>query len=97
MSTATANRVTGISDETLESILTANAIPSAHWPEMRSLVFDGIRPSKELVRRLNHVGNYMAALQAVLKELSKQCAFRFPPKGWRPSRRKQANRQRQVA
>ena len=86
-----------MSNETLESILTASAIPSAYWPEMRALVFDGARPSKDLVYRLNHVGNYMAALQAILKELSKQCAFRFPPKDWKPSRRKQANRRRQVA
>ncbi len=80
MSTATAQRVTGISDETLESILTQHAIPVAYWPEMRALVFDGTRPSEELVRRLNHVGKYMAALQSILIELSKQVKFKFPPK-----------------
>ncbi len=80
MSNATVNRVTGISDETLESILTQRAIPAAYWPEMRALVFDGTRPSKELVRRLNHVGNYMAALHSILIQLSKEVKFRFPPK-----------------
>ena len=29
-----------MSNETLQSILTQHAIPSAYWPEMRELVFD---------------------------------------------------------
>jgi hypothetical protein len=75
-----------MSNETLESILTATAIPSAYWPEMRELVFDGARPSKELLRRLNHVGNYMTALRFILATLSAQVEFKFPPKN--PSSRK---------
>ena len=77
-----------MSNATLESILTANAIPSAYWPEMRALVFDGARPSKTLVHRLNHVGNYMAALRSILAELSKQVKHKFPPKDWKPASRK---------
>ena len=69
-----------MSGATLESILTHHAIPSAYWPEMRALVFDGARPSKELRRRLRNVGNYAAALQAVLVELSKQVKHKFPLK-----------------
>ena len=38
-----------MSNKTLESILTQHAIPVTYWPEMRELVFDGTRPSKDLV------------------------------------------------
>jgi len=55
---------------------------------MRALVFDGTRPSKELLRRLRNVGNYAAALQSILVELSKQVKHKFPPKNWKPSSRK---------
>ena len=69
-----------MSNKTLESILTQHAIPVTYWPEMRELVFDGTRPSKDLVRRLNHVGNYMAALSSILATLSARVKFKFPPK-----------------
>ena len=68
-----------MSNATLESILTQHAIPLTYWPEMRALVFDGARPSKELLRRLRNVGNYAAALRSILVELSKQVKHRFPP------------------
>ena len=77
-----------MSNATLESILTQHAIPTAYWPEMRALVFDHARPSKELIRRLNHVGNYMAALNSILATLSAQVKHKFPPKNWKPSSRK---------
>ena len=69
-----------MSSTTLDSILTRHAIPLTYWPEMRALVFDGARPSKELLRRLRNVGNYAAALQSILVELSKQVKHKFPPK-----------------
>jgi hypothetical protein len=74
-----------MSSATLESILTQHAIPRNCWGEWRALVFDGARPRKELRRRLRNVGNYAAALQSILIELSKQVKHRFPPK---PSSRK---------
>jgi hypothetical protein len=74
-----------MSNATLEAILKQQDIPMAYWPEMKALVFDGTRPSKELLRRLHNVGNYMTALSSILIELSKQVKFRFPPK---PSSRK---------
>jgi len=74
-----------MSSATLESILTQHAIPLTYWPAMRALVFDGARPRKELRRRLRNVGNYAAALQSILIELSKQVKHRFPPQ---PSSRK---------
>ena len=51
------------------------------------LVSDGERPSIELVYALNHVGNYVAAINAILAELSKKCKFRFPPPGYKAPRR----------
>ncbi len=68
-----------MSSATLEYILTQHAIPLTYWAEMRALVFDGARPSKELLRRLHNVGNYAAALQSILVELSKQVKHRFAP------------------
>jgi len=79
-----------MSKATLKTILTRYAIPLAYWPEMRALVFDGARPSKELLRRLRNVGNYAAALQSILIELSKQVKHKFPPQDWQPSLRKPA-------
>ena len=70
---------------TLESILTKHAIPRGCWAEWRALVFDGARPSNGLLRRLRNVGNYAAALQSILIELSRQVKHKFPPK---PSCRK---------
>ena len=64
----------------LLTILTRHAIPAAYRPEMRALVFDGIRPSSELLRRLRNVSNYVAALNSILATLSAQCKFKFPPK-----------------
>ena len=46
---------------TLERILRKHDVDVGYWPEMRSLVSDGERPSMELVYALNHVGNCMAA------------------------------------
>ena len=80
MSNTTSIRVTGISDETLEETLLAHRIPHCQWDEFKTLVLFGIRPSTQLVRRLNHVGKYMAALNSILATLSAQCKFKFPPK-----------------
>jgi hypothetical protein len=74
-----------MSNANLESILTQHAIPRDCWGEWRALVFDGARPSKGLLRRLRNVGNYAAALQSILIELSQQVKHKFPPK---PSSRK---------
>ena len=77
-----------MSNATLESILTQHAIPRHSWEEWQSLVFDGKRPSKELLYRLHNVGKYIAAFNTVLAELSKQVKHKFPPKNWPPSSRK---------
>jgi hypothetical protein len=69
-----------MTNETLELILEQHEIHADFWPEMKALVFDGTRPSKELLRRLRHVANYKAALDTILAELSKQVRFKFPPK-----------------
>ena len=47
---------------------------------MKALVFDHVRPSKELLTRLRHVANYKAAFDTILAELSKQVKHKFPPK-----------------
>ena len=77
-----------MSNATLESILTQHAIPRNSWGEWQALVFDGTRPSAELLYRLHNVGKYIAAFNSVLAELSKQVKHRFPPKNWQPSSRK---------
>ncbi len=72
----------------LEAILREHNIPAREWGEWSALVFQHIRPSAELIHRLHHVGNYAAALQSILIELSKQVKHKFPPKDWKPARRK---------
>ena len=52
-----------MSNRTLERILRKHDVDTCFWPEMRALVFSGERPSHELIRRLHHVGNYVAAIQ----------------------------------
>ncbi len=69
-----------LSPDNLETILTCHRIPSIYWPEMRALVYDGVRPSDGLRYRLNHLGNYIGALHAITHELSKQVKYKFPPK-----------------
>jgi hypothetical protein len=69
-----------MTSETLELILKQNDIHPAFWPEMKALVFDHARPSKELLTRLHHVSNYKAAFDTILAELSKQVKHKFPPK-----------------
>jgi len=92
MSTATATMVrkANIRETTLEVLFTEHAIPNFYWEEMKALVYYGQRPAADLLFRLNHVGNYMQCLRAILGELSKQCKHRFPPKGWQPSARRKA-------
>ena len=69
----------------LESILREHNIPALEWGEWSALVFQCKRPGAELLYRLHHVGNYMAAFNSILVELSKQVKHKFPPKGWKPS------------
>jgi hypothetical protein len=66
--------------EQLELILEQHEIHPAFWPEMKALVFDGVRPSSELRTRLRCVVNYKAAFDTILAELSKQVTHKFPPK-----------------
>ena len=65
--------------EKLELILDQHGIHPKFWPEMKALVFDGTRPSRELKTRLNHVANYKEAFDRILAELSKQVPYKFPP------------------
>ena len=71
----------------LEAILRQHEIPAREWGEWSALVFQGIRPSNELIHRLHHVGNYAAALNSILIELSKQVKHIFPPPDYKPSLR----------
>ena len=75
-----------MNNTTLETILTQHAIPSRDWEAIKELTYNGTRPSNELLYRLRNVGNYAAALQSLLIELSKQVTHRFPPANWQPSR-----------
>ncbi len=68
-----------MSSATLETILLDHDISPVYWAELKALVFDHSRPSADLIRRLHHVGNYMAAFNDILDELSKQVKHKFPP------------------
>ena len=71
----------------LEAILRQHEIPAREWGEWSALVFQHQRPSDELIHHLHHVGNYAAALNSILIELSKQVKHKFPPRDWKPSPR----------
>ena len=47
----------------LNTILKRHKIHPKFWPEIRGLVEEGERPSKELLTRMNRVANYKAALE----------------------------------
>ncbi len=63
----------------LDTILKRHKIPSVFWSQIRDLVEEGQRPSSELLRRLNHVTKYKAAMKEILAELSKGLEHKFPP------------------
>ena len=63
----------------LDTILKCHKIHSKFWPEFHALVEEGQRPGSTLVRRLNHVTKYKAALKDILAELSKGVEHKFPP------------------
>lgn len=62
----------------LESILRQHEIPAREWGEWSALVFQGKRPSEEIIHRVHRVPNYIAALKSILIELSKQCKHKVP-------------------
>lgn len=88
MSTATLERKSDMPQLVLEGILLDCGVPLCHWSEWFDLVYYGA-PRSDAARTCK---GSAAALQAILKELSKKCPFKFPPKNWKPSRRKQAKR-----
>ena len=67
----------------LNAILKRHEIHRKFWPEIRALVEDGQRPSRELRTRLNHVSNYKAAVAEIIHELSKGLDHQFPPPEYR--------------
>ncbi len=91
MSTATAQRKTDLHQLILEGILLDSGVPQCFWSEWFDLVYFGT-PRSDAAQKCE---GSAAALQAILKELNKKCSFKFPPKNWKASRRKQARRQRQ--
>ena len=70
---------TSITDRQLQVILKGHSIPVSDWPAMRQLVFYGKRPEQPLLHNVNHVGNYVEALNEVLALLSAPYAHMFPP------------------
>ena len=92
MSNATTKvRKANVSALVLERIFAEHAIPAFYWEELKALVYYGTRPAADLLYRLNHVGNYMACLNAILTELSKGIKHKFPPKDWQPASRRKAS------
>lgn len=63
----------------LDRILDRHKIPPTFWPQLHALVEEGQRPSGELLRRLNHVTKYKAAMKEILAELSRGLEHTFPP------------------
>ncbi len=75
----------------LEAIMREHHIPAREWSQWSALVFQCKRPGPELLYRLHHVGNYMAAFHSILVELSKQVKHKFPPKGRKSSSSRKAS------
>jgi hypothetical protein len=78
-------KLANIPNKRLEATLVAHAIERDDWHECKQLVIYGARISSDLKRRLNHVSNYKAWMNGILKELSKSCPHKFPPPDYRPS------------
>ena len=67
----------------LEAILRQHEIPAREWGQWSALVFEGKRPSKDLIHRVHRVPSYIAALNSILVELSKNVKHKFPPPDYR--------------
>jgi hypothetical protein len=83
-------RKSNLNQLVLECILMDNGIPLSDWAEWFDLVYYGIAPSFSV----RHCKGGAKALEAILKALSdeyfKEKGIRFPPKGWKPSRKQLA-------
>jgi hypothetical protein len=71
---------TNLTTGDLESIMREHHIPAIEWREWSELVFQHKRPGAELLYRIHHAANYMAAFNSILDTLSKQVKHKFPPK-----------------
>jgi hypothetical protein len=91
MSTATLTRKTDVSGDTIVAILRDCRIASGEWEEWLALTLFGVRPS---FVKLIHRGNRGKALAAILDKLSSdyyaKMGIKFPPPGWKPSKRQLA-------
>ena len=72
-------RLANIPNKRLEQTLVQHGIERADWHECKQLVIYGAKISPDLKHRLNHVGNYKAWMNEILRELSKSCSHKFPP------------------
>jgi hypothetical protein len=84
-------KLANMPNKQLTAILKQHGIDKGHWSEVKALVYFGKRPGSDLHYRLNHVGNYVECLHAILTELSKGITHRFPPAGWQPSSHRNAS------
>ena len=78
-------KLANIPNKRLEAMLVQHGIEREHWQECKRLVLYGATISSELKRRLNHVSNYKAWMNEILRELSKSLPFKFPPPDYKAS------------
>ncbi len=78
-------KLANIPNKRLEAMLVAHGIERACWNECKRLVHYGTPISSELKHCLNHVSNYKAWMNDILRELSKSLPFKFPPPDYKAS------------
>ncbi len=87
----TLTRMTEVSGDVIVGILRDHGIDSGEWEEWLSLALYGARPS---FVKLIHRGKRGNALSAILDCLSRayyaERGIKFPPPGWKPSKRQLA-------
>ena len=72
-------KLANISNKRLEATLVSYSIEREDWHECKQLVSYGAKISPELKRRLNHVSNYKAWMNEILRELSKSTPLQVSP------------------
>jgi hypothetical protein len=74
----------------LECILLDSGVPVKHWTEWFDLVYYGIRPSDAARKCKGSAKALPAILTAISERYFKEKGIKFPPKGWKPSKRQLA-------
>jgi hypothetical protein len=89
---ATLTRKTDVSGDSIVAILRDCRIPAQEWEEWLALTLYGVRPSfAPSIRRGNRGRAFSLILTALSNAYFAEKGIRFPPPGWKPSKRKLAS------